>query len=108
MEKTMAGMGAIAAATGEMPTMGDSADPVTLPLLQDHAAADWRDVIVRTECPMLLVAAEESQFWPFDHAISMSKESPLVSAVVIEDCGHPVNIDQPDIFNEALLSFMAG
>jgi len=107
MEKTMAGMAAIADATGEAAAMGDAADAATLPLLQDHAGADWRDVIIRTECPMLLVAGAESQFWPCDHATAMCQENPLVSAVVLEDCGHPVNLDQPDVFNQTLLDFLA-
>jgi hypothetical protein len=28
--------------------------------------------------------------------------------VVIEDSGHPVNIDQPDRLNEVLLEFLGG
>jgi len=45
MDKTIAGVTAIAAATGSNPMGSDAAAPTTLPLLRDHAAADWRDVV---------------------------------------------------------------
>jgi pimeloyl-ACP methyl ester carboxylesterase len=107
MEKTIAGVTAIAAATGANPMGGDAAAPTTLPLLRDHAAADWRDVVTRATCPMLLVAGAESQFWPSAHATDMAALNEDVEAVVLEGCGHPVNLDDPEAFNATLLRFLA-
>lgn len=106
IEKTLVGLSAMAAAIGAMPVMGDAADPVTRPLLQDHAAADWRDVLVRSTVPILMIAGADSQYWPSDHATWMAKENPLVSAVVIDACGHAANFDEPDAVNRALLAFV--
>jgi pimeloyl-ACP methyl ester carboxylesterase len=108
MDKTIAGVTAIAAVTGSNPMGGDAAAPRTLPLLREHAAADWRDVITRATCPMLLVAGAGSQFWPSSHATEMAALSERVDAVVLEGCGHPVNLDDPDAFNAVLLRFLDG
>ncbi len=107
MDKTIAGVTAIAAATGSNPMGADAAAPTTLPLLRDHAAADWRDVLTRATCPVLLVAGAESQFWPPSHATDMAALNEDVAAVVLEGCGHPVNLDDPEAFNATLLRFLA-
>lgn len=108
MDKTIAGVTAIAAATGSNPMGSDAAAATTLPLLREHAAADWRDVITRATCPVLLVAGAGSQFWPSSHATEMATLNEKVDAVVLEGCGHPVNLDDPDQFNAILLRFLAG
>jgi len=107
MDKTIAGVTAIAAATGSNPMGADAAAPTTLPLLRDHAAADWRDVVTRATCPVLLVAGAESQFSPSSHATDMAALNEDVEAVVLEGCGHPVNLDDPEAFNATLIRFLA-
>jgi pimeloyl-ACP methyl ester carboxylesterase len=106
MDRTIAGVTAIAAATGANPMGGDAASPTTLPLLREHAAADWRDVVARATCPMLLVAGAESQFWPAAHATEMAALNDNVEAMVLDGCGHPVNLDDPRMFNARLLRFL--
>ncbi len=106
MDKTVATVTAIMTETGAVPMGGNAADPVTQPLLRDHAAADWRDVVVRATCPVLMVAGAESQYWPAEHATLMAQANEHVQAVVLEGCGHPVNVDEPDLFNATLVSFL--
>ena len=108
MDKTLASVMAIVEATGSNPMGADAAAPTTLPLLRDHAAADWRDVIARATCPVLLVAGAESPFWPSTHATDLTALNEDIQAVVLEGCGHPVNLDDPDAFNATLLRFLAG
>jgi non-heme chloroperoxidase len=81
--------------------------PETLPLLRDHAQQDWRDVVTRADVPVLMVAARGSQFWPCEHAAAAVAGNPDGRAVVLEDCGHPANLDQADRFNAELLNFLA-
>ena len=92
---------------GAPPAFRDGAAPETLPLLADHALADWRDVVRRFPRPLLMVAGRESQIWPCEHAAAAVAHTPHGRARVIEDAGHAVSIDQPDLFNEALLQFLA-
>ncbi len=92
---------------GEMPAFRDGSAPETLPLLLDHALADWRDVVRRFPLPLLMVAGRESQYWPCEHAEAAVAGTPQGRALVVEDCGHAVSLEQPDRFNEALLDFLA-
>jgi len=93
--------------------LGDAANlrqevaPELLPLLHDHTQQDWRDVIARVDVPVLMVAGRDSQVWPAEHAAAAVADNPLGRHVVLEDCGHAANIDQPDVFNAALLGFLA-
>jgi pimeloyl-ACP methyl ester carboxylesterase len=82
--------------------------PETLPLLRDHAQQDWRDVVTRTDVPVLMVAARESQVWPCEHAAAAVAGNPLGRSVIMEDSGHAANMDRPEEFNAVLLEFLRG
>ncbi|MEI7056726.1 alpha/beta hydrolase [Nocardioides sp. CCNWLW239] len=92
---------------GGTPAFRDGAAPETLPLLLDHALQDWRDVVRRFPLPLLMLAARDSQVWPCEHAEAAVADTVHGQAVIIEDCGHAISIDQPDRFNEVLLRFLA-
>lgn len=93
---------------GAPPAFRDGAAPETLGLLQDHALQDYRDVVARAACPVLMVAGRESQLWPCEHAAAAVADNSNGRAVVVEDAGHAVTFDQPDAFNALLLDFLAG
>jgi pimeloyl-ACP methyl ester carboxylesterase len=80
--------------------------PETAPLLRDHAQQDWRDVVARLDVPLLMVAGRDSQYWPCEHAAAAVASNPHGRAVVIDDCGHPVNLDRAEAFNAVLLEFL--
>lgn len=92
---------------GGPPAFRDPTAPETLPLLEDHARQDWRDVVRRFPLPLLMLAGRESQVWPCEHAAAAVDGTPHGRALVIEDAGHAISFDQPDRFNEALLGFLA-
>jgi pimeloyl-ACP methyl ester carboxylesterase len=92
---------------GGMPAFRDGTAPETLPLLQDHAMQDWRDVVRRFPLPLLMLAGRESQVWPCEHAAAAVAGTPHGRAVVVEDSGHALSIDQPDRFNALLLEMLA-
>ncbi len=93
---------------GGMPEALGSVRPETMPLLRDHAVADWRDVVARTTVPVIVVAGRESQFWPAEHAQATAALAKDGRAVVLEDCGHVVALDQPDTLNHLLLDLVGG
>lgn len=104
-ERAMEGMSRLAA-RGGAESLPQGPAPETLPLLRDHAVQDWRDVVTRTEVPVLMVAGADSQFWPCEHAAAAVAGTASGRAVVLDDCGHAANIDRPDEFNTALLAFL--
>ena len=93
---------------GGPPAFRDGSAPETLRLLQDHALQDYRDVVARAACPVLMVAGRESQLWPCEHAAAAVADNPYGRSVVIEDAGHAVSFDQPDALNAVLLDFLGG
>jgi non-heme chloroperoxidase len=101
-------IGRLIEALGRVPRMSDARAPETWPLLQDHAEQDWRDVVARLAVPSLFNAGRDSQLWPSEHATAAAATNSRAAALIIDDSGHPVNIDQPDLMNEALLKFLAG
>ena len=82
--------------------------PGELDLLGDHAKADWRATIARTDVPVLFVAGAESELWPSSHAAAAAALAPRGSSVVIPKDGHAANWEQPKAFNAALLEFLRG
>jgi pimeloyl-ACP methyl ester carboxylesterase len=60
----------------------------------------------RADVPVLMIAGRESQFWPCQHAAATVRDNPLGRSVVIDDCGHGVNFDQSDAFNDQLPAFV--
>lgn len=92
---------------GGMPAVRTANAPETRRLLRDHGQQDWRDVVERLDVPFVMVAGRESQLWPCSHAEAAVGTNPHGSVVVIEDAGHATNLDQPDVFNEVLLRFVA-
>jgi non-heme chloroperoxidase len=103
----MAGIGRITEALGHPPAFADPRAPELRRLLQDHAGQDWRDVIARVEVPALFLAGRESQLWPCEHASAAAQGNKLAEVVVLEECGHAVNIDQPEATNAAILEFLS-
>ena len=80
--------------------------PGELVLLNDHAKADWRPAIARTDVPVLFLAGRDSEFWPAEHAAAAAALAPHGTSVVIEKDGHAANIEQPAKFNRELLAFL--
>ncbi|GAA2493050.1 alpha/beta fold hydrolase [Winogradskya humida] len=74
-------------------------------LLQDHANQDWRDVIARISVPSLFLAGHDSQLWPWAHATDAAALNDLAEALILEDCGHAMNIDQADEVSQAISTF---
>jgi non-heme chloroperoxidase len=103
----MAGLQRVHAALGGRDLrFSDPQAPDTRPLLQNHVEADWRDVIARLRVPSLFLAGRESQFWPCQHALAAAATNERARAVVLDDCGHAANLDQPDLVNAAILGFL--
>jgi pimeloyl-ACP methyl ester carboxylesterase len=105
-EPSMPAMMRLIERLGGPPAFRDPSAPETLPLLQDHALADWRDVVARCDKPFVMLAARDSQLWPCEHAEAAVAGNPRGRAVVVEDCGHTVCLDQPDRFVAVLLDLL--
>ena len=79
----------------------------TKPLLFDHADADWRETLKKTDVPVLFIAGEESPFWPKEHAVVSAALCPYGESAVVAGSGHAVNWESPQEFNTLLLDFLS-
>lgn len=103
-EETMAAFGRLQAKVGDV-ALVSAPTTDTLPLLDDHARQDWRDVCRRADAPMLMVAARESELWPCEHAVAAVAGNARAEYLIVEDCGHAVQADRPDELSQAVLRF---
>jgi pimeloyl-ACP methyl ester carboxylesterase len=79
----------------------------TKPLLLDHADADWRETLRKTNVPVLFVAGGESPFWPKEHAAVSAALCPKGESAVVAGSGHAVNWECPTEFNAIMLEFLS-
>lgn len=100
------GVQRLIARIGGPPAVRQANAPETRALLRDHGLQDWRDVVARLDVPFLMVAGRNSQLWPCAHAAAAVGENPNGRVLVVEDAGHATNLDQPDVFDAALLAFI--
>lgn len=56
--------------------------------------------------PVLVIAGERDSTVSVDRQLSFKKYFPSCQTLVVQNAGHGVNIDQPEIFNQALLQFL--
>ena len=69
------------------------------------AEADQRDLLPRIAVPTLLIWGEQDVRSPLSVARKFEQAIPDTRLVVIPDCGHVSNLEQPERFNEAVREF---
>jgi pimeloyl-ACP methyl ester carboxylesterase len=69
------------------------------------AEADLRDLLPQIAVPTLLVWGEQDVRSPLSVARQFERAIPDATLVVLPDCGHVSNLEQPEGFNEAVRSF---
>ncbi len=69
------------------------------------AEADLRELLPRIAVPTLLIWGELDERSPLSVAHQFQQAIPDAELVVIADCGHVSNLEQPEQFNEAVRRF---
>jgi 3-oxoadipate enol-lactonase len=70
------------------------------------AAFDGRDALPRITVPTLLLAAEHDRTAPHEVMQRMADRIPGSRYQCLAAAGHIANVEQPQAFNEAVLSFL--
>jgi len=68
---------------------------------------DYVDRLSRLDIPSLVVGAELDMAIPPDHARALAEGLPNAVLRIIPGAGHMANLEQPEIFNQVLLKFIA-
>ncbi|MEU9062701.1 alpha/beta fold hydrolase [Streptomyces sp. NPDC048430] len=67
---------------------------------------DYRDTLAGTSVPVLILVGADDAYTPVSEAQAMHRLIPSADLVVIEQAGHLPGAEQPDAFNDALLTFL--
>ena len=68
---------------------------------------DYVDRLSRLDVPSLVVGAELDMAIPPDHARALAEGLPNAELHIITGAGHMANLENPEIFNQILLKFLA-
>ncbi|WP_334330259.1 alpha/beta fold hydrolase [Companilactobacillus sp. HBUAS59699] len=77
-----------------------------LPLLFDHVTKDWRRAVQKSSHPIMLVAARDSPYYNSDFASMITSKSEHVNSAIVENCGHDIMAEVPEIFNQLMRHFV--
>ena len=74
--------------------------------LDASVAQDRAAPLEKLAVPTLVITGDEDRVYPPELAERMARRIPGAQLVVIADCGHLSNLEQPERFNEVLLDFL--
>lgn len=74
--------------------------------LVEHAEQDWRDMIMDTPVPMLVIAGEKSPYFnpEFTKAVKYLNEN--IQTAIIPECGHLPQAERPDEVYKIISDFL--
>lgn len=68
--------------------------------------ADSTDLLGEIDVPVLIIHGEDDQIIPIAEAEAMHKAIPGSQLVRVPDAGHLPNLEQADVFNDAVIDFL--
>ena len=74
--------------------------------LEASVAQDRAAPLEKLEVPTLVITGDEDRVYPPELAERMARRIPGAQLVVLADCGHLSNLEQPERFNDVLLDFL--
>jgi abhydrolase domain-containing protein 14 len=94
---------------------------LSFPLILDHpekvsgyvpiapvGAKNYASQLKQSPVPALIVWGQRDQLFPPEMAKTLAAGFKTAKVVILPDAKHPAYLDQPDLFHEALLKFLAG
>ena len=67
---------------------------------------DSTPLLPQVKCPVLIIQGADDQLIPIKEAEMMDKQIPNSRLVIIPEAGHLLNMERPDLFNQALREFI--
>lgn len=74
--------------------------------LINHAEEDWRDVLMDTQLPMLVLAGKNSPFFDYHFTEAVKALNEKMDTEVISNCGHLIQAEQPVKMHDAIMKFL--
>jgi len=70
------------------------------------AIQDYRPLLKDIDVPCLLTYGTESNYYPPENYEYMKKQLPDARVIPFEGCGHALHIQDPELFNSAVMNFL--
>ncbi len=70
------------------------------------AMQDYRPLLQNITVPCLLTYGTESNYYPPENCDYMQKQIPDARVIPFEGCGHALHIQNPELFNNAVMEFL--
>jgi len=70
------------------------------------AMQDYRPLLKNITVPCLLTYGTESNYYPPENSDYMQKQIPDAGVIPFEGCGHALHLQDPELFNKAVLDFL--
>ena len=86
--------------------LGTPREGIIVDLMAMAARPDSTHLLSTITCPTLIVVGEDDQATPVAESRYMADRIPNATLVTIPQAGHLSNVEQPDVFNQALASFL--
>lgn len=67
---------------------------------------DYRPILKNITAPCLLTYGTESNYYPSENYEYMQKQIPDARVIPFEGCGHALHIQDPELFNDAVMNFL--
>ena len=77
-------------------------------MLEDHGVIDWRDMLETVDVPTLVCVGRYDKNAPIEAAEHVSRAVPHAQLAVFENSAHAPFFEEPGLFNERLVEFIAG
>lgn len=78
--------------------------------LRGQSKAVWQksaDLLDGVRCPTVIIHGKQDKVIPVKHSEAAAKRVPHAKLMILDNCGHTAQIEQPQVFNAAVAALMA-
>jgi 3-oxoadipate enol-lactonase/4-carboxymuconolactone decarboxylase len=72
------------------------------------SAYNWTADLERVTAPTLILQGLDDVLTPPGGSVIMSRRIPKSRLLMIKECGHGIPLEQPEVYQQAVLAFLAG
>lgn len=77
-----------------------------LGLLYDHIQKDWCATVLKKSKYITMVVAKQSPYFDYHFALNLKQQAPDLKVNVLDNCGHDIMAEIPDVFDQTLRHFI--
>jgi pimeloyl-ACP methyl ester carboxylesterase len=87
--------------------LGGAGAPGVFPTARAIGRSDARRGLAEVRCPILSIGARHDRICPPADLAAWTHQTPKVTTVLLEECGHMIMLERPQAFNEQIGQFLS-